>query len=104
MNDDPFGICMQENCNDNEPPKELPSLKQMAKNLLGTAADVAKGVVHGEGLLVFQEVYDERIKTCEGCEFFRKEDRRCSQCGCFMEAKARLKKAYCPVHKWEMVE
>lgn len=104
MSTDPFGICAEPKCNDDEPPKELPSFADMTRNLLGTAADVVKGVVHGEGVLVTEEIYNTRMNICGNCKFFRKEDKRCSQCGCFMEAKTRLKKTFCPIHKWEMVE
>lgn len=104
MSNDPFGICTEPKCNDDEPIKDLPSFTDMAKSLLGTATDVVKGVVHGDGVLVTEEIYNTRMSICDGCEFFRKEDKRCSQCGCFMEAKTRLKKTFCPIHKWEMVE
>lgn len=104
MSNDPFGICVEPKCADDTPTKDLPSFTDMLKNLADTAKDVASGVVHGEGVFVTEEIYIHRMNICNGCEFFRKEDKRCSQCGCFMEAKTRLKKAFCPTHKWEMVE
>lgn len=104
MSTDPFGICLEPKCNDVEPPKELPSLSDMAKGFLNSAKDVVTGAVHGDGLFVTEEVYTTRMSLCSACEFFRKEDKRCSQCGCFMEAKTRFKKTYCPVHKWNAVE
>ena len=75
----------------------------MAKSLAGTVKDVAKGVMQGEGVLVTEEIYNTRMNICKGCEFFIQETKRCTQCGCFMEGKTRLKKAFCPVHKWEAV-
>lgn len=103
MNTDPFGYCAEPECTD-DTPKELPSFTDMLKGISNTAKDVAKGVILGEGVLVTEETYSSRISICNGCEFFIKEDKRCSQCGCFMEAKARLKKAFCPIHKWEMID
>jgi len=100
MSHDPFGVCLEPKCNDNEPPKDLPSLKDMAKGFIGSAKDVLVGAMQGEDILVTDEVYNTRMSICNGCEFFRKEDKRCSQCGCFMEAKTRFKKTYCPVNKW----
>jgi formamidopyrimidine-DNA glycosylase len=100
MSADPFGVCLEPECDDTEVPNELPTIKDMAKSLLGTAKDIAKGAMQGEGLLVTEEVYTTRMEFCNGCEFFRKEDKRCTQCGCFMEAKTRFKKTYCPVGKW----
>jgi hypothetical protein len=103
MSNDPFGTCLEPQCDDTEAPPELPSLKDMTKNLLGTAKDITRGVMQGEGLLVTNELYVIRMELCNSCEFFRKEDKRCTQCGCFMETKTRFKKTYCPVGKWEAV-
>lgn len=100
MSNDPFGVCLEPECHDETPPKELPSLTTMVKNFVGTAADVVVGAVQGEGVTVSEEVYQERMNICMGCEFFR-EDKRCTKCGCFMEAKTRFKKTFCPIHKWE---
>jgi hypothetical protein len=104
MSNDPFGVCIEPQCDDTEVSNELPSLTDMAKNLLGTAKDIAKGAVLGEGVLVEEAVYIDRMNHCNGCEFFRKDDKRCAQCGCFMETKTRFKKTYCPIGKWGAVE
>lgn len=96
MSNDPFEVCLEPKCN--EP--ELPSTKDMANGFLGSAKDVLLGVFQGEHALVTEEVYITRMNICEGCEFFRKSDKRCSQCGCFMEVKARFNKTFCPVNKW----
>lgn len=104
MSTDPFGICLEPKCGDEEPSKELPSLTDMAKGFLGSFKDIVGGVVQGEGLIVPEHVYAHRMSLCNTCEFFRHEDKRCTQCGCFMEAKTRFKKTYCPIHKWESVE
>lgn len=101
MSTDPFGVCLEPKCNDEEPSKELPSFTDMAKSLLGSAKDIFTGVAHGEGVMVSEDVYLQRMSICNTCEFFRQEDKRCTQCGCFMEAKTRFKKTFCPVHKWE---
>lgn len=100
MSNDPFGVCLEPKCNDEAQP-DLPSFKDMAKGFLGTAKDIVVGAVHGEDVLVTEEIYNTRMTICEGCEFFRKSDKRCAQCGCFMEAKTRFKKTYCPIHKWD---
>jgi len=104
MNNDPFGFCAEPECNDELPPRELPSFTDMARNLLDSAKDVVSGMVHGEGLLVTEEIYTTRMNICNSCEFFRVDDKRCSKCGCFMEAKTRLKKTYCPIHKWGTID
>ena len=80
-----------------EEPKVKASLGQMAKGLAATAINAAR---NGG---VSAEIRDERIKTCEGCPAFNKKQRRCSECGCFMDAKTWIKapKAeLCPLNKW----
>lgn len=42
----------------------------------------------------------ERLKICEGCEFYRASDFRCGKCGCRMKVKTYLKAERCPVGKW----
>ena len=39
-----------------------------------------------------------RIKICRECEHYKMFV--CTQCGCFMPAKTRLKFAECPLKKW----
>lgn len=99
MSKDPFGACLEPNCED-APPPELPSFTDMAKGFLGSAKDVISGAVHGENVLVTEDVYVNRMNICKACEFFRHVDSRCSKCGCFMEAKTRFVKTTCPVEKW----
>lgn len=41
-----------------------------------------------------------RIEICEACEFFTISDRRCSKCGCWIDAKAGFRTQDCPVAKW----
>ena len=78
-------------------PKVKASLGQMAKGFAQTAISAAK---NGG---VSKEIREERIKTCEGCPFFNSKQRRCTECGCFMDAKTWVKapKAeLCPKDRW----
>jgi tRNA(Ile2) C34 agmatinyltransferase TiaS len=101
MSNDPFGFCAEPECSDEPPSKELPPFKVMTKNLLGTTKDIIASVARGEEMFVEEAVYIDRMNICNGCEFFRRDDKRCTQCGCFMEAKTRFKKTYCPIGKWK---
>jgi len=70
---------------------------KMARGLLKTAA---AAVTQGR---VSKEIRDERYETCKECPFFVEKSKRCSDCGCFMEAKTWIKadKAMlCPKDKW----
>ena len=93
-------ICLEPKCGDSETPKEMPSMYQMAKNFIGSAKDIVGGVMAGEGVLVSEEIFNERIRICNECPMFESSNKRCSECGCFMEAKSAFKKTYCPLHKW----
>ena len=46
------------------------------------------------------EEKSSRIAVCEGCEFFMTGDRRCSKCGCWVDAKAGFRTQRCPESKW----
>lgn len=101
MTNDPFGICLQENCDGKDTPEqELPSTLAMMRNFIKDSRAIIGGVLANEGMLVFEDMYNYRMKVCQGCPFFIQESKRCSQCGCFMEKKAMFKKTKCPIGKW----
>lgn len=71
---------------------------QMAGGLLRTAG---QAIANGR---VSAEIREERYDTCKACPAFLPETKRCSECGCFMEAKTWIggdKNALCPLMKWE---
>jgi len=45
-------------------------------------------------------VADSRYSICQECPLFNQTTKTCSECGCFMAAKTKLKLAACPVGKW----
>lgn len=53
---------------------------------------------------VSADVKQERLLACEGCQFFFKLSRQCRKCGCFMDAKAGLPHAECPIGKWKQAD
>ena len=73
------------------------STGKMTKGLLKTAGQAIR---HGK---VSAEIREERYDTCKSCPFFVKDSKRCSECGCFMEAKTWIggdPKVLCPKQKW----
>lgn len=72
-----------------------------------------------DALLVTEEQLQERKATCEGCEYFKTNTRSCGTliiggkgvhsktgkkirlCGCYIDAKARLKITDCPAGSWK---
>lgn len=85
------------------PPTEelsLPSMTQMAKNVLGSLGRAVKSAATGQGVKVTQETAEARLAICRSCPFFRHADERCSKCGCYLAAKTYLRAEKCPVGKW----
>lgn len=72
-----------------------PSFFQKAKNLANTMGDFANSGFK----VVDKEVYDQRMETCRGCDRFE-NNRFCRECGCFMDLKAKIEVAECPLDKW----
>lgn len=69
----------------------------MARNLAKTAR---QAVFNGK---VSEEIREERMDTCRSCPAFIEDSKRCSDCGCFMEAKSWVggdPKQLCPQKKW----
>jgi len=54
-------------------------------------------------LRVKGEVADARLAICKACESYLALTHQCQECGCFMDAKARLANAFCPLRKWAAV-
>lgn len=46
------------------------------------------------------EVAEERYSLCLSCPELIKTSKQCKKCGCFMNAKTKLKNASCPIGKW----
>ena len=70
---------------------------KMAKGLMKTAGQAMR---NGK---VSAEIREERYDTCKSCPFFVKDSKRCSDCGCYMEAKTWVggdPKNLCPQNKW----
>lgn len=73
------------------------SIADMAKGLFKNAQYAIKdGRVH-------PDIREERYNICKQCPHFIEASKRCSECGCFMEAKTWLgsdPKYLCPKNKW----
>lgn len=66
------------------------------KDVILKIAEEIKNVIK----LTSDEVYQQRIKICEGCEFLNKDLYRCGKCGCFVQIKAKIFASKCPIKKW----
>lgn len=74
-----------------------------------SAADMAKGLFKTATAAITQgkvskEIRDARYNVCKQCPHFIEASKRCSECGCFMEAKTWINaepEVLCPKNKWE---
>ena len=81
--------------------QDLPSISEQGKNLAKFTFEVVQDAVTLTGNpFVEKDTYKERLKICSTCEHFILKNKRCKQCGCFMESKARFSIAKCPIQKW----
>lgn len=66
-----------------------------------TLKDIAVKILSGElPPLADSELADERVKICKPCAHYRPMLHQCDLCGCFLELKAKLLQAVCPINRW----
>ena len=51
-------------------------------------------------MLVSKEVKEKRYNICKNCDRFKKFNKICEICLCFMPAKTRFADSECPKGKW----
>lgn len=76
-----------------------PPLPNLVKQAAGFTRSVIAHAANGAKKAT-AELSAQRLQTCEGCEFFRSEDRKCSKCGCPVDRKVTWEVSECPVKKW----
>ena len=81
---------------------EYPSLPKQGENLAKFAWDVIKQLHENgpEAILVSDEVHKKRLTICESCEHYDSEERRCKECGCFLDMKSRISLESGPIGAW----
>ena len=79
---------------------QLPSNIEMAGNLAVSIKDAALQFLKSGKVMVYDDIRNTRLAICYTCDAYIKEQKRCSRCGCFVEAKARMSGAKCPIDKW----
>jgi hypothetical protein len=92
-----LSICPEE-VNDCVDTKQLPSVLQMAKNLMEDSTKIVTNALQGNSTLVSDDIRTQRWSTCQTCEFLLND--RCTKCGCFMKVKVAFQTSKCPEGKW----
>ncbi len=75
----------------------LPPAAQIGSFLGAVAAECGAALNGAPAITPEQKA--ARLAICQTCEFLT-PDRKCSQCGCWVEAKARFRAQTCPAGKW----
>ena len=75
-----------------------PGIIEMGANFVKSTV---KHVVGGAET-VSEEIYKERLNTCNGCD--QREGGGCKLCGCNIARKAKWKTNSCPIGKWKEVK
>lgn len=62
--------------------------------------DAVKDLASGDLEFATDEVAEQRMVVCRGCEIRHELTNVCTACGCFLPLKIRLLKSECPLEKW----
>jgi len=82
--------------------KEYPSLGEKAKNLANFSWELVQYITQNRDAVLFvsDEVYKERVEICKTCDKFAEFENMCTECGCYIPAKAKIILDSCPLAKW----
>lgn len=78
--------------------KKYNKLSQIAKHGLLTAANVVAHAASTGNITADKTIVEKRLALCKKCRHL--DGRRCTVCACFINIKAGLKAANCPLKKW----
>lgn len=78
------------------PTSEFPTIMEMAKNLARSAGRTVGALVTGKKAVVPDEIYEQRMAACRGCDHWNAERKRCKLCGCKTNYKLSLAREKCP--------
>lgn len=79
--------------------KQPPSVAAMIKSATVAMGKEARAIAKGEDGVSAEEV-TRRLAICKPCSSYLEAQGRCSECGCYMKFKARLRTQNCPRKKW----
>ncbi len=83
----------------NQTPK-YPSIREQAKNITKSTGKVLNNIFSGQNITVPKAVQESRIRTCLNCDRYDKYQRRCYECGCYIDIKTQFAIEKCPLDKW----
>lgn len=78
--------------------RPLPPIATQLTNAASAARRVISAAVSGQPIRAAEEEIQRRKETCATCLELR--NARCTQCGCYYQAKIQLATEHCPLGKW----
>jgi hypothetical protein len=84
----------------NEETPKYPSATDQAKNLTKVTGKILSQVLAGDKVMAPEEIQRARIQTCHSCDKYDRNQKRCYECGCFVEIKSKFALEGCPLGKW----
>jgi len=92
-------------CDENEEcgQEDLPGIFEMGLSLFKDTSKLVRNALKGKKTLVPEDIVEQRLTQCDSCEYLlttNKNRTRCTKCGCFMDIKAHIASASCPIFKW----
>lgn len=84
-----------------EESSNYPSISEQAKNLTKITGKVLSQAFSGDNKIIApDEVQKSRIQICHSCDKYDKYQKRCYECGCYVDVKVRFALEGCPLDKW----
>lgn len=84
--------------------KQPASFLNQIKNLSQSGKNVIQDFVNGNEIFATEELQKQRWNICNSCEWNDTEHKKCTKCGCYLEAKLKFNSSFCPILKWTDVK
>jgi hypothetical protein len=84
-------------------PLQMPPGPVQIQNAANALVRNVKSVLQGNRLKAPDDIIKSREETCGKCEFWAKDRRKCSICGCYTRVKITLAAESCPKGYWESI-
>lgn len=78
--------------------KKMPPLTTQVKNATKAVGRIINTIANGDPIFLDDDGVNKRFEICKQCEKY--SNGRCSDCGCFLKYKLKIRSEECPDYKW----
>lgn len=75
---------------------KYPGINTLVKNFVNASARIIASGFE----VVSKEEYENRLNICHNCPSLDTKEKRCMECGCWVEKKSAFSAEHCPLKKW----